>query len=80
MPPIPGDPPQHMHPIGQPHVQGNATPGIQGMSQTGSPAVNQPGSANSLIDPNHFQSPQPTVTPVTYFTRFEKQRNVLPLD
>jgi len=79
MPPIPGDPPQQMHPSGQPHVPGNAAPGIQGMSQPGSPAGNQPGSANSRIDPNQIPRPQPTVTPVTYVTRVENQSNVPPV-
>jgi protein transport protein SEC24 len=49
------------------------------MSQPGSPAGNQPGSANSRIDPNQIPRPQPTVTPVTYVTRVENQSNVPPV-
>jgi hypothetical protein len=79
MPPIPGGPPQQMHPGGQPHVPGNVAPGIQGMSQPGSPAGNQPGSATSRIDPNQIPRPQSTTMPVTYVTRVENQSNVPPV-
>ena len=54
MPPISGL--QQLH-SSQPHLLGGMAPGIQNMSQPGSPAGGQPGSATSRIDQTRFHAP-----------------------
>lgn len=76
MPPISG--PQQLH-SGQPHLPGGMAPGIQNMSQPGSPAGGQPGSATSRIDPNQIPRPQPTMASITFETRVNGQANLPPV-
>lgn len=68
--------PQQLH-AGQPHMPGMA-PGMQGMSQPGSPAGGQPGSA-SRIDPNQIPRPQSTTSPLQFDTRVNGSANLPPV-
>lgn len=76
MPPMPGAPPQ-LH-AGQSHMPGGMPPGMQNMSQPGSPAGGQPGSA-SRIDPNQIPRPQSTTSPLQFDTRVNGSANLPPV-
>lgn len=76
MPPMPGGP-QQMH-AGQSHMPGGMVPGMQTMSQPGSPAGGQPGSA-SRIDPNQIPRPQSMASPLQFDTRVNGSANLPPV-
>jgi hypothetical protein len=76
MPSMPGAP-QQLH-AGQSHMPGSMAPGMQTMSQPGSPAGGQPGSA-SRIDPNQIPRPQSTASPLQFDTRVNGSANLPPV-
>ncbi|XP_024381127.1 protein transport protein SEC24 C [Physcomitrium patens] len=75
MPPVAGGP-QQLH-GGQPYIPGSMAPSMQTMSQPGSPAGGQPGSA-SRIDPNQIPRPQSTASPLPFDTRVNGMANLPP--
>lgn len=76
MPPVAGGP-QQLH-GGQPYIPGSMAPSMQTMSQPGSPAGGQPGSA-SRIDPNQIPRPQSTASPLPFDTRVNGMANLPPV-